>query len=387
MASNEDFWNESSSSKFDFGDDEEDSSYTQGDCFAANVQENIPLQIDSIISNKCLKIILDETDSTVEHVVAPAEETIRRMFHAENFMLNTYRSFENKLQLLDAAIDIGDGNIIITVILFLSKTLNNNKFFTQLSRRKVAVRHYANYLIEKNSLQELADLYMATGHISYMKDIYCLLSKDIPNQNVQKLKQFNRDHSRELHTSEDKTEIQEILALLDFQIKHKLNSKSVIEQLINLCRSEWSRGNGDDVNNFKKLFKIDDFQFEWVEMSVLCKMQNWEKLIATFTKSVWVIKKKRALKSVIRPELFVVGISRHNPPEYVTEQFLSCISDASKVLYLAEKLKIHKIVVNYHVEQKDKTSLLKYMERVEPSSPAWFAIQSSLNNTDIKWKN
>jgi hypothetical protein len=37
------------------------------------------------------------------------------MFHGENCLLSTYRTLENKLQMLDAALDIGDGNIIISV--------------------------------------------------------------------------------------------------------------------------------------------------------------------------------------------------------------------------------------------------------------------------------
>jgi hypothetical protein len=82
------------------------------------------------------------------------------MFHGENCLLNTYRTLENKLQMLDAALDIGDGNIIISVILFLNQTLNSNIFFTQLSKRKVAIKHYANHIIENNDFQKLADLYM-----------------------------------------------------------------------------------------------------------------------------------------------------------------------------------------------------------------------------------
>lgn len=94
---------------------------------------------------------------------------------------------------------------------------------------------------------------------------------------------------------------------------------------------------------------------------------------------VWVLK-KRALKSIIRPELFILAIGRHEAPEPVIEQFLSCVSDVSKCLSLAEKLKIHNYVINYYMEQKDKTALLKYMEKVQPGSQAMCRLQSSINN-------
>jgi hypothetical protein len=154
-----------------------------------------------------------------------------------------------------------------------------------------------------------------------------------------------------------------------------------------LCETEWEKGNGDEtILNFKKQFKLDEFQYEWVVLSVLCKMKNWDKLLSTFTKTAF-LTKKRALKSVIKPDLFIIGLGRHNPPDNIMQQFLSCIGDASKSLYLAEKFKIHMYIVNYYVEQKDKMSLLKYMDRVETGSPAMYAIQSSVNNSDIKWKN
>jgi hypothetical protein len=311
------------------------------------------------------------------------------MFHGENCLLSTYRTLENKLQMLDAALDIGDGNIIISVILFLNQTLNSNIFFTQLSKRKVAIKHYANHIIENNDFQKLADLYMATGNIFDLKDIYCLLSKDNSNQGVlyKKLEQFHIHHSQNLYYAEDKLEIQENMSFIDFQIKNKFDTKSIIEQLINLCETEWEKGNGDEtILNFKKQFKLDEFQYEWVVLSVLCKMKNWDKLLSTFTKTAF-LTKKRALKSVIKPDLFIIGLGRHNPPDNIMQQFLSCIGDASKSLYLAEKFKIHMYIVNYYVEQKDKMSLLKYMERVETGSPAMYAIQSSVNNSDIKWKN
>lgn len=65
-----------------------------------------------------LFLVLDESDSMVQHTLTPPEETIKRMFYGENFILNVHKTLEHKLELLDAAINIGDGNVILTVYFF-----------------------------------------------------------------------------------------------------------------------------------------------------------------------------------------------------------------------------------------------------------------------------
>ncbi|RZC34802.1 spermatogenesis-defective protein 39 -like, partial [Asbolus verrucosus] len=250
------------------------------------------------------------------------------MFLGEHFLLNMYRTLEDKLLLLDSALDIGDGNVILT------------------------------------------------------KDIYYLLSKDITNQEVlyKKLEQFNVHHAQNLYSVEDKMEVEENMSFIEFQVKNRSNYNSVIDQLIDLSKTEWQKGNGDEITSqLRRQFKLDDIQYDWIIMSVLCKLKYWDKLLTTFTKTVWVIK-KRALKSTMKPPLFIVGVGRHNPPKHVMEQFLLCMGDASKSLYLAEKLKMHSYIINYYIEQKDKTSLLKYTEKIEPGDEAMVAIHSALNN-------
>ncbi|XP_044256718.1 spermatogenesis-defective protein 39 homolog [Tribolium madens] len=390
MSSNEDdFWNASSSSQQNFFDGDDEITPCEADVFSGVSQEKVILPIHSIISNECLKIVLDDTNFVVDQVVPPPEQTMKRKFCGENIILTAYKTLEDKLLLLDAALDIADGDIILTVILFLKKSLSSNLFFTQLAKRNAAVKHYANYLVEINDLQQLADLYMATRNIPYLKHIYCLLAKDDSNQNslLKKLQQFNIQHAHNFYSPEDKSEIQENMSFLEFQIKHNLNSKSLIGELTNLYMTKWEKDGSGLIDDFQKQFKMDSFQCDWVIMSVCCKMKNWDKLLTIFiNKSLWVIK-KRVLRSGIRPDLFVLAISRHKPPENIIEQFLGCVGDASKRLTLAEKLDVHTYVINYYVEQKDKISLLKYMERVEPESQAMYLLRSSLNNPDIKWKN
>ncbi|EFA11528.2 hypothetical protein TcasGA2_TC014243 [Tribolium castaneum] len=379
MASNEDdFWNESSSSQQNFFDGDDEVT-PEEDVFSGVSQPQAVLPIDALISKEDLKKLLDDMDYEEEQVGLSPEDAIKKMFCGRNVPLTPYKSLEDKLKLLDTAIDIADGDSILTVLLFMKKTLCPNIFYTQLAKRNIAVVQYANYLVDANDSEGLVELFLATRNISYMKQIYYLLAKDDLSRDslLKKLQQFNVNHAHNFYSPEERWEIEENIAFLEFQIKHNLSSKSVIELLTNLYMTN---DNSGLIDEFQKQFKIDSFQSDWVMMSVCCKLQNWDKLLTTFiNKSVWVIK-KRVLKSSIRPDLFVLAISRYKPPENILEQFIGCVSDASKRLALAEKLDVHTYVINYYVEQKDKMALLKYMERVEPESQAMYLLKSSLNN-------
>lgn len=60
--------------------------------------------------------VLAETDiRSSKDVVPPVEETIKNMYCNRRYVLSCYRSLEHKMQLLNAAVDTFDGNIILTV--------------------------------------------------------------------------------------------------------------------------------------------------------------------------------------------------------------------------------------------------------------------------------
>lgn len=74
------------------------------------------------------------------------KEAVRRLLKGDPVSLEWYRSKEEKLQLLDAAIDIVDGNVILTVVLFLKNTLMDSLFRDILLRRPQAADEYISYL-------------------------------------------------------------------------------------------------------------------------------------------------------------------------------------------------------------------------------------------------
>lgn len=88
--------------------------------------------------------------------------------------------------------------------------------------------------------------------------------------------------------------------------------------------------------------------------------------------------KKQSLKSVINPELFVYGLSRHKPSKDILQQYLSFISDSDTSISLAQKLDCHKFVIHQYINQKNKSSLVDYKNKVAPQSEEYFLIEHAL---------
>lgn len=75
------------------------------------------------------------------------------------------------------------------------------------------------------------------------------------------------------------------------------------------------------------------------------------------------------------------GISRHKPPNDMLEYFLNAISDIEKAVNLAKKLKCHKFVIHYYINQKDRLGLLNYQARCTPRSEEFYLVEAALQAT------
>nr|CAD7407886.1 unnamed protein product [Timema cristinae] len=92
----------------------------------------------------------------------PVDETIKKILLGRPFSLELYRSLALKTELLDAAINMGDGNAILGVVLFLMKTLKKSRVYQLLRTRPAAVNQYSHYLTTRLQVNELTDLLEAS---------------------------------------------------------------------------------------------------------------------------------------------------------------------------------------------------------------------------------
>lgn len=387
--SEEEFWNTSSHSGFNFDFEDDFSGASLDPIFQSLTEENSELPIHAVISKNSLECVLNNLNSTIQPLVSPVDDAIKNIIYGHKCNLHEYVKFHDKVKLLEQSLNSCDANVIIKIINFLKETLKVNVFYHQLSKRKIAVKHFGHYLMMKNGFEELADLYMATGNTSRMKQLYYLTGEGVTNKQVlhKKLEQFMIQHLQKLNSNEDKSELYDNLQLIQFQIDQQCCFNSVIQQLAELCKTEVVSQKGrDQLREFKKLFKIDDFTFEWTLLNILASKHLWTPLSDIFIKNNW-LTTKVSLKISMSAEIFLNGLSRHNPPKAILEQYLSCISDTEKAVFLAQKFLCHSFVIQHFVNQRDRMALINYRDKLIAHTDEYILIESSLQSSEKKWKN
>ena len=78
--------------------------------------------------------------------------------------MEKYRSLKEKEDLLDCALEMGDGDSILAVTLMIQRSLTNQKFLGILYVRPLAAEHLLNYLMTRFQHQQAMDLLTALGN-------------------------------------------------------------------------------------------------------------------------------------------------------------------------------------------------------------------------------
>ncbi|NP_001387268.1 spermatogenesis-defective protein 39 homolog isoform 11 [Homo sapiens] len=86
-------------------------------------------------------------------------DTVRRLRKGKVCSLERFRSLQDKLQLLEEAVSMHDGNVITAVLIFLKRTLSKEILFRELEVRQVALRHLIHFLKEIGDQKLLLDLF------------------------------------------------------------------------------------------------------------------------------------------------------------------------------------------------------------------------------------
>ncbi|KAL2789674.1 spermatogenesis-defective protein 39-like protein isoform 11 [Daubentonia madagascariensis] len=86
-------------------------------------------------------------------------DTVRRLRKGKVCSLERFRSLQDKLQLLEEAVSMHDGNVITAVLIFLKRTLCKEILFRELEVRQVALRHLIHFLKEIGDQKLLLDLF------------------------------------------------------------------------------------------------------------------------------------------------------------------------------------------------------------------------------------
>ncbi|GLV46299.1 Vacuolar protein sorting 16B [Carabus blaptoides fortunei] len=405
----DDYWNASDTKPFNFEEESLNDFSTKNeeksvsDNFTEGLHRSF-IPINSILTQQCLNKILDDEPTEIGVDIkpkVPISQTIKKLILGEPYTLDTYRSSQNKIDLLDAAISSGDGNAILAIVLFLVKTLKKSLAYKVLSTKPAAVEHYVNYLSVRLNTSELTDILTMTGHsanvgIKLFKIIVDNTShSESTNTLLRKLQTLYSNHYRSGISDEKDSELlKSYIALLEWQlsVQKYANMSGVLGQPLNKCLSiccqhYWGEPE-EHLHSPMKLTKaqnVSERQLHWIFLDVKSANESWEEILKMFIKNNW-FGNKKVLGTSLNVENIIVKLGERQAPPYILENFLSLMEDSERSLSLATRYKCHRYIIEFYVSQKDRASLLNYKSKITPQSEDYFFLEKVLCSTVTKWK-
>ncbi|XP_071647424.1 spermatogenesis-defective protein 39 homolog [Temnothorax longispinosus] len=374
----------------------------------ADFQTTKPLL--SIISDRTLSRILDADDkpekahpkAEIKHpelAVVQPDITLRQILLGQSYSLERYKSLASKTALLDAAILNGDGNAILIIILFLTKTLKRSLVQRLLAERPDAVNVYIHYLFIRLHSSEITDILTMLGHSSTaaMKNLHIIIknTKD-PNRLMQKLHNCYKALFAMLPDCKETTFLESYIKLLEWQmaIKQKKNDEelplnsSVLESLRYACKHHCNTPKDFVTMSPTVLSRDHDISprlYQKVALQVKAACGGWDDIDRLLLTKGLLGNTK--LQTQLYTEDILKVLYKYNAPHAVLEKYLKFIDNLEKRLELAKKLSCHTIVIDIFVQQGDRAILMDYKAKLQPQSEGYFYAESALRLPHIKWKS
>ncbi|KJH40622.1 hypothetical protein DICVIV_13419 [Dictyocaulus viviparus] len=350
------------------------------------------------------------------------KEAVRRLLKGDPVSLEWYRSKEEKMQLLDAAIDIVDGNVILTVVLFLKNTLMDSLFRDILLRKPQAADEYVAYLKVTRDYEELTTTLFALGRNSdaAMVEFSAAIRHQVQEQKIQALRKCVRSGFSDPFLATEATIVNDYVNLLERQIpinvaddqnknvifnafpkNASVVGKSVIATYYYCCLYHYDAPSHSLANpvNIRDAFRLTDKEAVWICVSALAKQSRWPDVERVLQPKTFLgsLQSRAALNS---PKLscpfswqnlfYILYLNSSAPPKDLLCRLLRAVGDADQRLKLAEKYDVHedvlKIVIECFVAQKDRVRLSKFANKLAPHTPDAYKALAALNNT-VKIRN
>ncbi|WKX98132.1 hypothetical protein Q1695_013654 [Nippostrongylus brasiliensis] len=347
------------------------------------------------------------------------KEAVRRLLKGDPVSLEWYRTKLEKIQLLDAAVDVVDGNVILAVVLFLKNSLMDSLFRDILLMRPRAAEEYLTYLKTTRDHDELANTLFALGRNAdaAMVEYSAALRHQVADQKVHALNKCVRSGFSDPLLVQESAIVRDYICLLERQIpinvmddqgkgavftaypkNASLVGQPVIATYYYCCLYHYD----DPVHSLanphgiRESFRISDKEAVWISVSALAKQSRWpdvERVLQPKT-LLGALQSRATLNSpklscpFTWQNLFQILYGNTTvPPKDLSCRILRSVVDAEQRLKLAEKYDVAEIVVECLVGQKDRIRLSRYASKLAPHTPDAYKALAALNNTGTKWKN
>lgn len=353
------------------------------------------------------------------------KETVRCIFLGHQYSLEFYKTWLDKLALIDAAIELSDGNALLAVVLFLKQTLCRSKLAEALATRPQAVRQLAVYLEKRSLLKDLADLYSSLGQyheaaLVLYKD--CLVQGGKGHLDKEIMGKIRRIKSAlatpYFSQSPDSSYLIEQVNLLERtapilaavpSLEHAseqvqntgistgdvpllppaLKDPITVYDLIVGCSYHYGIEIPENllhsIQAIKKRHKMTERQFVWAALKGRALKNNWKDCEQLVLSKGWLGGKK------IKPEFLPLDVAKilyeHGSPSEYLNIYIAMIEAPEDKEKFAKKVGAHTAVIDVYVSQRDKQALQNYQMKLVPKTEEWWYAENALNAGNTRWKN
>jgi len=328
----------------------------------------------------------------------PAVETVQNIILGKPYSLEFYKSLKQKEDLLDCALEIGDGDAILAVTLMIKRTLKHSKFLGIVCSRPLAAENIVNYMITRHELAEVMDLLIALGRfhqagiVGYRKAI----SPKSIEYKVKNLKQLL--HSQMSGHADSGLVLEQINLLERVSPIIASEAGTAHRQPANLSNSvllallyftQYYTGAPENLLHspeaLRKMHKLTEKQFIWVSVRGRATAGAWKDCEALLVGKGW-LGGVKAKGGVNMTEMATVLHDAKCPTETLGV-ILQAVESPSERLETAKKLGVSSVVVDVLLAQKDRASLVRFRDSLTTNSRDWFYAENALTTSNVKWKN
>nr|CAB3267613.1 spermatogenesis-defective protein 39 homolog [Phallusia mammillata] len=359
------------------------------------------------------------TQAKRDRAAAPSvSDTLKRVMVGDPYVLELYKSKDEKAKLLDSAINRHDGNAVVAATLFMRDTLKRDIFSKELMSRPVAVDHYCAYLREAGEIDELHETLSALGRTeeaAMLKYKQCLASTatTTPEIRASGLKDCIKYYfDADIRLANDTSAIFEQISMMERQSavedgdsaaektgqvmvfkshprKESIIHKPVIDTLFYCCYYHWGEAEGllSSPTSIRNQHKISEKQFMFTAVAALCRMRRWRDIENLLTVPRTLFRSSR-LQAVIGFDRVVDVLSKNLAPGDALAKYCAEIETSDKRLEMAVKLKCFKVAIDTFVYQRDRQQLMLYLDQIPQANQHMRQYCSNqLRSQEIKWKN
>ncbi|EDX14905.1 vacuolar protein sorting-associated protein 16B [Drosophila simulans] len=429
----ESYWNRSSRAAFSFDDEDEvdlapdlasngilaDDTISEA---SFNNSVALNLSIKSILSEEALKLVLQEQaldDRVLPKGVSPEEElkllrrqlqstlyspnleaTAQKLLQGKTAPLEMFKSLHEKQQLLDTLMAQGGGHAVITVLLFLKRTLNTTQFHGILRERPKALEQYLSYLKESGDLAghiELLQVFgrhqeaalkqfqaaLASGDASTRKKHLQLLVDAYATAGVGVIPLYEQVFHAAL-------KMQQLMEKDSALGKLLRDQPTPVEVLYACCQvnSNWKEQDmlkPVSPQRFAADQQISPAQYEWTALNERAQAQAYADLECIFERvPSWHPLKTKQFHISFDLTLAVLRLYELQAPSTVLQLFLSKMGNSVEKLALAQRVKCIKAVIDAMAGLKQQQELQQLKDTLPERSEEQFYCENALKSLQSK---